>query len=100
MYVQVVLLCGLSWCRPCKSLTRPLEKLAAHYDGSVFLKVMGEVLMRSVAVHACNTLACNLLNVAVYTFYGCCDACRGLKQQHQTYVQEPAQGMSFLPNEL
>ena len=39
--VQVVLLCGLSWCRPCKSLTRPLEKLAAHYEGSVFLKVLG-----------------------------------------------------------
>jgi thioredoxin-like negative regulator of GroEL len=39
----VVLLSGLSWCRPCKSLTRPLEKLAAHYeDGAVFIKVMGD----------------------------------------------------------
>lgn len=39
----VVLLAGLSWCRPCKSLTRPLEKLAEHYrDGAVFLKILGD----------------------------------------------------------
>lgn len=42
-----MLLCGLSWCRPCKSLTRPLEKLAAHYEGSVFLKVLGAVILLS-----------------------------------------------------
>jgi thiol-disulfide isomerase/thioredoxin len=39
----VVLLAGLSWCRPCKSLTRPFEKLASHYqDGAVFVKVLGD----------------------------------------------------------
>lgn len=39
----VVLLAGLSWCRPCKGLTRPMEKLAKHYaDGAVFAKVMGD----------------------------------------------------------
>ena len=41
---EVVLLAGLSWCRPCKSLTRPMEKLAKHYDsGAVFAKVMGDL---------------------------------------------------------
>ena len=40
---EVVLLAGLSWCRPCKGLTRPLEKLSVQYkDGAVFAKVMGD----------------------------------------------------------
>ena len=39
----VVLLAGLTWCRPCKGLTRPVEKLAKHYgDGAVFAKVLGD----------------------------------------------------------
>lgn len=39
----VVLVAGLSWCRPCKSLGRPLEKFAAHYqDGAIFVKVLGD----------------------------------------------------------
>jgi thioredoxin-like negative regulator of GroEL len=41
---EVVLVAGLSWCRPCKSLTRPMEKLAVHYkDGVVLAKVMGDI---------------------------------------------------------
>ena len=41
---EVVLVAGLSWCRPCRSLTRPMEKLATHYhDGAVFAKVLGDV---------------------------------------------------------
>lgn len=39
----VVLVAGLSWCRPCKSLTRPLQKLASHYrEGAIFVKVLGD----------------------------------------------------------
>jgi len=39
----VVLLAGLSWCRPCKGLTRPVEKMAKHYaDGAVFAKILGD----------------------------------------------------------
>lgn len=39
----IVLLAGLSWCRPCKALTRPLEKMAEHYqDGALFVKVLGD----------------------------------------------------------
>jgi hypothetical protein len=40
---EVVLLAGLTWCRPCKSLTRPIEKMAVHYGGAVFAKVMGDL---------------------------------------------------------
>jgi thioredoxin-like negative regulator of GroEL len=38
----VILLAGLSWCRPCMSLTRPLQKLARHYEGAVFAKILGD----------------------------------------------------------
>ena len=39
----VVLVSGLSWCRPCKSLGRPLQKLAKHYEeGAIFVKVLGD----------------------------------------------------------
>eukprot|EP00892_Ulva_mutabilis_P002394 jgi/Ulvmu1/12155/UM085_0019.1 len=39
----VVLVAGLSWCRPCKSLGRPLQKFAEHYqDGAIFVKVLGD----------------------------------------------------------
>jgi thiol-disulfide isomerase/thioredoxin len=42
--LQVVfLLAGVSWCRPCKGLTKPLEKMAARYaEGAVFLKMFGD----------------------------------------------------------
>lgn len=38
----VVLFCGLTWCRPCKGVGKPYEKLAAQYAKSaVFLKLFG-----------------------------------------------------------
>jgi len=38
----VVLFSGLTWCRPCKAMQRPIQKLAAHYSGpAVFLKLFG-----------------------------------------------------------
>lgn len=37
----VVIFCGLTWCRPCKSMMRPFEKLAAVYPNMTFLKLYG-----------------------------------------------------------
>lgn len=38
----VVLFCGLTWCRPCKGVAKPYERLAAAYSEScVFLKLYG-----------------------------------------------------------
>ncbi|KAF6258804.1 hypothetical protein COO60DRAFT_1701175 [Scenedesmus sp. NREL 46B-D3] len=38
----VVVFCGLTWCRPCKGVGKPYEKLAATYAKSaVFLKLFG-----------------------------------------------------------
>eukprot|EP00879_Flechtneria_rotunda_P022339 GHRR01023569.1.p1 GENE.GHRR01023569.1~~GHRR01023569.1.p1 ORF type:complete len:266 (+),score=106.46 GHRR01023569.1:308-1105(+) len=37
----LVLFCGLTWCRPCKGICRPYEKLAKVYDKAVFIKLFG-----------------------------------------------------------
>ncbi|KXZ48459.1 hypothetical protein GPECTOR_27g629 [Gonium pectorale] len=38
----VVLFCALTWCRPCKGMQRPVQKLAEHYkDHIVFVKLFG-----------------------------------------------------------
>lgn len=38
---NVVLFSGLTWCRPCKAMQRPYQKLATLYNGAVFLKLFG-----------------------------------------------------------
>jgi hypothetical protein len=37
----VVLFGGVTWCRPCKGVQKPYERLADHYDKAVFLKLVG-----------------------------------------------------------
>jgi len=37
----IVLFAGLTWCRPCKAVIRPYEKLAAYYNEAIFLKFFG-----------------------------------------------------------
>lgn len=40
---MVFLLAGVSWCRPCKGLTKPMERLAERYaEGAIFLKILGD----------------------------------------------------------
>eukprot|EP00878_Enallax_costatus_P006243 GHUV01006546.1.p1 GENE.GHUV01006546.1~~GHUV01006546.1.p1 ORF type:complete len:282 (+),score=101.97 GHUV01006546.1:468-1313(+) len=42
----VVLFCGLTWCRPCKAVARPYEKMASTYSShAVFLKLFGNANM-------------------------------------------------------
>jgi hypothetical protein len=37
----VVLFGGVSWCRPCKGVAKPYERMADLYDQAVFLKLVG-----------------------------------------------------------
>lgn len=39
---RALLFCSLSWCRPCMAMQRTFQKLAAHYPGVAFLKLMGD----------------------------------------------------------
>jgi thiol-disulfide isomerase/thioredoxin len=65
----VILLAGLSWCRPCMSLTRPLQKLAKHYEGAVFAKILGD--------HSDNTKTFfkDALKACTLTFQISCSGC-------------------------
>jgi len=38
---MVCLMIGFTFCRPCKAFVRPYEKVAAHYNDVLFLKMMG-----------------------------------------------------------
>ncbi len=38
---MVVLFCGLTWCRPCKGMQRPFQKMAAHYPALACIKLFG-----------------------------------------------------------
>jgi hypothetical protein len=37
----VVLFGGVSWCRPCKGVSKPFERMADLYDKAIFLKLVG-----------------------------------------------------------
>lgn len=37
----MIVFCGLTWCRPCKAMQRPYQKLADLYSGAVFVKLFG-----------------------------------------------------------
>lgn len=37
----VVMFCGVTWCRPCKGVSKPYERMADLYDSAVFLKLYG-----------------------------------------------------------
>lgn len=37
----VVLMCGLTWCRPCKGISKPYDRFSNFYQQAVFLKMYG-----------------------------------------------------------
>lgn len=37
----VVLFCGLTWCRPCKGMQRPFQRMAQHYPQLACIKLFG-----------------------------------------------------------
>jgi thiol-disulfide isomerase/thioredoxin len=42
-----VIFAGLTWCRPCKGMQRPVQKLAEHYKDVTFLKLFGNANART-----------------------------------------------------
>jgi hypothetical protein len=37
----VVMFAGVTWCRPCKGVAKPYERMADHYGSAIFLKLVG-----------------------------------------------------------
>lgn len=37
----VVMFAGVTWCRPCKGVAKPYERMADHYGSAIFLKLYG-----------------------------------------------------------